>query len=161
MLAQLAQIAREAKPKKVLVGTEENDALVSRGGASVLSAGQGDDVYVFHRDSKMFVTIDDGALLSSHVYLSGGGRDTLFFADINLEDLSYERKGNDLLIAHADDAKSQDCGVLIHAFYGEPNPHYAPAETVTDESADSPELSQNRIESVLTADFQLVDLGLL
>ena len=161
MFAQLAQLAREAKFKKVLVGTEGNDVLVSGGGASILSAGQGDDTYVFHRSGKMLVTIDDGALLSSHVYLSGGGRDTLFFSDINLKDLVYERKGGDLLLAHVDDAKAQECGVLIHGFYGEPDPRYAPVEAVIEESTLSEGINQNRIESVLTADFQLIDLGLL
>ena len=91
MLAQL--LNREKLSLKVLVGTEENDHLVSRGGPLVCQRAKGDDVYVFHRDSKMFVTIDDGALLSSHVYLSGGERDTLFSRTLTLKICLTSGKG--------------------------------------------------------------------
>lgn len=160
MFAQLAQIARETKSRQVIVGTEGSDVLVSRGGASTMSAGLGDDTYVFKRESDTLVTVDDGALLSHNVYISGGGHDTLFFSDINLSDLFYERKGNDLMLAHVDDAKTLERGVLIHGFYGESAPARGMVDLdATDLTTDTP--SQNRIESIFTADFKMFDLGLL
>lgn len=149
---------------RVLVGTEADDVLTASRESDVLSAGLGDDLYLFNRSDEAFVTVDDSAFLSPHIHVSGGGHDSIFLLDILREDLVYNRDGSDLILAHVDDLDldQADYGVRIHRFYGESSDPTGVSSMPPGSGFDPySEDHTNRIENVITSDFQLIDLQLL
>ena len=180
MFKSLEESFSAPQPRIVVKGTPGFDVLTTTLPNAVLSAGMGADTYVFDCDDGIFITIDDcglldnGGLLHSNPGIVDAGHDSLMFLGASREELSYQREGKDLILAHVDDIENGHAkyGVRIHQFYDHdlPDPsdptYVAPSPGEGPYSpAHHPNESVNKIEVLYLMDngigIQVVDLGML
>ena len=82
-----------------IIGSNANDTIYSVAGNDTIQAGTGkDEIHCGTNSSNIIFNIGDGA----DTIFSGTSEDTIEIKNVNIEDFTYTKKGNDLIIAYTD-----------------------------------------------------------
>jgi Ca2+-binding RTX toxin-like protein len=97
-----------------LYGEAGDDTLSGGAGSDLLNGGSGNDLLEGGDDGDAYVfRTGDG---QDRIHDTGGGNDVLRFPDASLEDVSFHRLNDDLIIIHGDND-----GVTLQNYYGNAN----------------------------------------